>query len=210
MITLLVDATPHNITHGYKDNKTLVQAYRLHDPQYTYVLEFGVYNGETLMLLHRLFSAPQYVLYGFDSFEGLPEDWVATGLKAGAFSTEKRVPAIDGAVMIPGWFSDTILYFKLMVSSFSGIALLHIDSDLYSSCKDILYSLNDYIKPGTIIVFDEWLYRLEGESPSSPNGRDGEQKCFFEWAKDFKREYNLIPPIDEDVERERQIVRILK
>ena len=35
---------------------------------------------------------------------------------------------------------------------------MHIDSDLYESAKDIFKNLGDLIVPGTIIVFDDFLY----------------------------------------------------
>ncbi len=38
-------------------------------------LEFGVFRGETLRAWSRLNSNPGSRLFGFDSFEGLPEDW---------------------------------------------------------------------------------------------------------------------------------------
>ena len=37
------------------------------------VLEFGVHKGKTINVMSKVF--PNDTLYGFDSFEGLPEDW---------------------------------------------------------------------------------------------------------------------------------------
>ena len=81
------------------------------------------------------------------------------------------------------------------------IALLHVDCDLYSSTKDVLYSLNDYIKENTIIVFDEWYYN------NNPKYNDHEQKCFYEWVKDFNREFEFIP--HNYGNNEQQIVKII-
>jgi S-adenosyl-L-methionine methyltransferase len=39
------------------------------------ILEFGVYSGRTI---NHLASLTQQTIFGFDSFEGLPEDWRQT------------------------------------------------------------------------------------------------------------------------------------
>ena len=42
-----------------------------------YWLEFGVHEGETIThTAGRKLSTPDFKIYGFDSFEGLPEDWL--------------------------------------------------------------------------------------------------------------------------------------
>ena len=39
------------------------------------------------------------------------------------------------------------------------IGFLHVDSDLYPSAKTAFVSISDYLKPGTVIFFDEyWNY----------------------------------------------------
>jgi len=186
-------------------NKSLTKAFEIHNSNYKYVLEFGVCTGTTLMQLRSMFCYPDYIVYGFDSFKGLPEPWLPH-IREGAFTTHGQTPEIPDTVIVPGLFADTIPIFKRMVSSINGIAVLHVDSDLYSSCKDILYGLNDYIKPNTIIVFDEWYYNRK----DIPENRQHEQKCFYEWIKDCNRTFELIPQAESDVYlSERQIVKIL-
>ena len=51
---------------------------------------------------------------------------------------------------------------------------------LYSSCATILTELNDQIKPGTIILFDELTNYL--------NWEEGEWKALQEWMKIHNRE----------------------
>jgi hypothetical protein len=183
-------------------NLSLKSAFDIHDPNYKYVLEFGVFKGNTLNQLRSMFDNSYYV-YGFDSFEGLPEDWMDT-IKKGAFNANGIIPEIPNTIIIPGLFKKTIPIFKQLTSSSNGIALLHIDSDLYSSCKDVLYELNNYIKINTIIVFDEWYYGRAGKTNS-----DHEQKCFYEWIKDTDRKFELIPNVEkENFYKERQIVKI--
>jgi hypothetical protein len=175
---------------------------------YKHVLEFGVFRGTTIQIIKEKLNNPDYKIYGFDSFEGLPEDWVAFDgnvagegvCKAGFFTNDGIVPDIPGITFYKGWFEDTIKEYLRIAEP---IALLHVDCDLYSSTKTVLYNLNDYIKEGTIIVFDEWIYN------GNPAYNDHEQKCFHEWAVDFNRYYELIDHVNEGWINEQQIVKIL-
>jgi len=178
-------------------NKTLKHAIKLINTDYKHVLEFGVYKGSTLTQLRNDLN-DSYQLFGFDSFEGLPENWTGTTHKAGALSTKGFIPNIPGVKMYPGWFKDTIPEYKKIAEPF---ALLHCDADLYSSTIDILYGLNDYIKKGTIIVFDEWYYNHKDIEPN----RQHEQKAFYEWVNDFNRSYK----IHNEIENERRIIEII-
>jgi hypothetical protein len=193
--------TVENLTH-------LEFACKLLNREYNHVLEFGVFFGKTLTLLKNTLS-DKFNLFGFDSFEGLPEDWLCfDGTVAGHgvctknfFTTNGAIPEIEGVKIYSGWFEDTIKeYLKIA----QPISLLHVDCDLYSSTKTVLYNLNDYIKPDTIIVFDEWYYN------GDPNFNDHEQKCFFEWVKDFDREFELIEHHCPVSSNEQQIVKIKK
>src|SRR5215813_11465964 len=46
------------------------------------ICEFGVYKGKTV---NHIASLTSKTVFGFDSFEGLPEDWKALGAKKGCF-----------------------------------------------------------------------------------------------------------------------------
>ena len=176
--------------------------------EYNHVLEFGVYFGRTIRQLKETLPS-NFSVFGFDSFKGLPEDWISfDGTIAGDgqciknfFTTNGVIPIIDGVKIYDGWFEDTI---KEYLEIAQPISLLHVDCDLYSSTKTILYNLNDYIKPNTIIVFDEWYYN------GDPSFNDHEQKCFFEWVKDFDREFELIEHHCQVSSNEQQIVKIIK
>jgi methyltransferase family protein len=115
-------------------------------------LEFGVYKGESINHLARL-SGRQIV--GFDSFDGLPENWTLT-LRRGSFSTQGSMPQVESNVLlVKGWFSETLPSF-LRTRAHSRISFLHIDCDLYSSAKFVLQSLAEMIDSQTVIVFDEY------------------------------------------------------
>ncbi len=140
---------------------------------YPHVLEFGVATGESLRYIRNNIDS-SYKIFGFDSFQGLPEDWIGTECKKGCFSTEGNIPDINDVTFYKGWFEDTINQY--ICDGAKPISLLHIDCDLYSSTKTIFSKLKEYIGPNTIIVFDEWYYNCDYRC------NDGEQKAFFEWA----------------------------
>jgi hypothetical protein len=165
-----------------------------------HVLEFGVYQCTSIRKIRNILD-DSFQVFGFDSFEGLPEDWEGTICKKGFFNKNGEVPVIEGIKFYAGWFDDTIHeYIKIA----EPIGLLHVDCDLYSSTVTVLENLRPYIVKDTIIVFDEWLYTKE-------DGRKGnlhEQRAFLEWVKkyDIRYECELYEDYDHD---ERMIVRIL-
>ncbi len=115
-------------------------------------LEFGVWEGASI---NYIADRADHPVYGFDSFEGLPEDWMP-GLPAGSFSTGGRLPLVKPAVtLVKGLFCQTLPGF-LAARPGERVGFLHIDSDLYSSARDILTTLGSRIDRGTVIVFDEF------------------------------------------------------
>ncbi len=171
---------------------------------YTHVLEFGVCRGGTIKTIRQTLDS-SFDVFGFDSFVGLPEAWIdkdgVVVVPPEYFSTNGAIPDVKGVKFYAGWFSDTLpKYLKIAQS----IALLHIDSDLYSSAKEVLWTLNPYIVPGTIIVFDEWFYKHNAKYD------DHEQKAFNEWVLAHNRKYEIIPFVDKTTSgEERKIIRIL-
>lgn len=152
--------------------------------------EFGVYKGSSLTQI-RNFRKP--LVYGFDSWEGLPDAWDhgqgEPHLK-GHFSCEPPVDLPTGVCLIKGWFCDTIP--EWLSENPDDIQLLHIDCDLYTSTKDVLTLLDTRIKPGCIILFDE----LCNFDNTYPNWRIGEWKALLEWVIKFKRSIKPIGRTD--------------
>ena len=149
-------------------------------PKNGHMLEFGVGQGISLRWL--VMCAKGRPVYGFDSFEGLPEDWIMSDdliIPAGSWKYDQ--PDIRGVEYMVGEFSDTIPEWKETHPGM--IAFIHIDSDLYSSCVTVLEELNKQIVPGTIIVFDD-MY----ETPRYKNWEEGEYKAFLEWKEKYERE----------------------
>jgi hypothetical protein len=147
-----------------------------------YVLEFGVGSGQSLRVLAK--NTTQRVI-GFDSFEGMPEPWKFNDRETyeqGDMKFDPPMPKPANVIYVKGWFSDTIPVWKQTYKA--DVAFLHIDSDLYSSCKTVLTELNDQIVPGTIILFDE-MFNFQ-------YWKDGEYKAFNEWVEKYDRELELI------------------
>jgi AcrR family transcriptional regulator len=118
-------------------------------------LEFGVAGGASMRVWSSLLLHPEAYLHGFDSFEGLPEDWIL-GRPAGSFDQGGRVPRIeDPRVQFhKGWFSETLPRFtwperweRLVVT---------FDADLYGSTVEALSFVEPHDVPGTLMYFDEF------------------------------------------------------
>ena len=139
------------------------------EPLYDYVagfvkepvsyLEFGVFKGVTLHYWTKLLKHRDSFLHGFDSFEGLPENW---GLFVG-----KQVLNLDGVMpkfddprvrLFKGWFSDTLPKYVQEFRPHASL-VLHLDADLYSSTIFVLRQMRPFLGPGTILILDEFFDR---------------------------------------------------
>ena len=143
-----------------------------------HILEFGVGAGVSLWWIAR---AVDQTVYGFDSFEGIPENWQFNDsiiFAKGSFKyNPDQIPKRSNMELVKGWFEDTIPKWK--ADNPGAISFLHIDADLYSSCKTVLTELNHQIVPGTILLFDELL--------NYPRWEEGEWKAFVEWQQEYGR-----------------------
>lgn len=133
------------------------------------VLEFGVFNGATINFISE--TLPDKTIYGFDSFEGLPETW-RTGFEETSFNMNGNLPSVNENVrLVKGWFNETLPAF--VKEHPEPCAFIHVDCDLYSSTKIIFHELKDQIVSGTNIAFDEYF--------NYPGWQEGEYKAFMEF-----------------------------
>jgi hypothetical protein len=117
------------------------------------ILEFGVYKGRSINKIGKFF--PDRLVFGFDSFEGLPEDFTKKHKKA-SYTTDGKLPKVRSNVkLIRGWFQDTLPTFLKM--ELGPVAYINFDADLYSSTKFILDCLKGRIISDTILYFDEFV-----------------------------------------------------
>lgn len=143
-------------------------------------LEFGVYSGSTINVIANAYKDKQ--IFGFDSFEGLPENWNGWSLESSFFKTSKMPKVRNNVVLIKGWFNEVLP--KFVEEHSEEVAFLHVDSDIYSSAKYVLDSLSSRIKPGTIIVFDEYF--------NYPNWQNHEHKAFMEFIESTGLQYKYV------------------
>ncbi len=145
----------------------------------SYYIEFGVYSGTSINFFSKKLDGKK--IYGFDSFEGLKEDWLGTSVPKGTFNLNKKIPKLENNVVpISGWIQDTLPVF--LKEKKPKINFVHVDVDTYETSKFILESIKPHLMNGSIILFDE-LYNFEGWDV-------GEYKALNEIFKD--NEYKFL------------------
>lgn len=128
------------------------------DQRPIHYLEFGVAGGTSFAWWVKANQNSRSLFYGFDTFEGLPEDWHF--FKKGAFSFD--IPFMDDprGTFIKGLFQDTLYKFldnyRKNTASDEVTRVLHLDADLYSSTLFALTMLAPYLRNGDILLFDEF------------------------------------------------------
>ena len=116
-------------------------------------LEFGVYKGKSMRMMGA--QRPKMRFFGFDSFEGFPDDGRPDWDQDFSLASLPRVP--ENCTLIKGWFEDTLTPF--LEKHPEPIVFIDIDCDIYSSTRTVLTTLSKAgrLKPGQIIYFDELI-----------------------------------------------------
>ena len=158
-------------------------------------LEFGVGSGKSLSFIAR--HRPDQIIYGFDSFMGLPEDWALSAQRIYTKNTYSRdgiapVLAAPNTELVIGLFTDTLDGF--CAAHTGNCAFIHIDCDLYSSTIEVLDRLfrAGKIVSGTVILFDE-LYNY-------PNYKTHEYRAFVDFFKATGLGYRWLAHTESPVE----------
>jgi hypothetical protein len=134
------------------------------------IVEFGVFQGHSIRFFASLTGE---TIYGFDSFEGLREDWTGWAAPKGTFDMGGVVPPVaTNVTLIKGWFDASLPPF--LREHCEPFSFVHIDSDTYEAASTILATATDRFRPGTVVVFDEYFgYR---------GWRAGESKAWREFV----------------------------
>jgi hypothetical protein len=141
-------------------------------------MEFGVFQGDSIRQIAAL--NPDRTVYGFDWFQGLPEDWGRL-LQKGTFACE--VPQVpDNVRLVVGMFQDTLPDF--LKKHRAKVSFVHIDCDLYSSTKCILDNLAPRFVDGTVLAFDEIV--------GLPDCLTHEARAFAEFLNEYGFRYECI------------------
>jgi len=141
-------------------------------------LEFGVYRGQLIDYWSKRLTHPESHLHGFDSFEGLPEDW-NFHFRKDHFSLGGEAPRFDDprVRLFKGWFHETLPDYRLPDHD---VLFVNIDADLYTSTKVVLDHLKDHLAVGTYLYFDEFCDRLQ------------EKRAFDEYTDETHHRYRIV------------------
>lgn len=156
-----------------------------------YYLEFGCHNARTIRLAYDAFRVLfDWTYVAFDSFEGLPEipeidrmgAWRPGGLKTSEedflrLVLEHGIPR-DRLVTVKGFYDRSLtpeLKRRLLPAR---AAVVFIDCDLYTSTVPVLEFVQDFLQPGTVLVFDDW-WCFRGDPDR------GERRAFREFRERY-------------------------
>src|SRR5262249_23046337 len=117
--------------------------------------EFGVSSGYSFnwWLAHN--NNPESKFHGFDTFEGLPENFGPFGKGTMAAALESLNITDPRAAFYKGLFQDTLNPFLDQYKS-NRRKLIHMDADIFSATLFSLSQLYKYLNDGDIIMFDEF------------------------------------------------------
>lgn len=145
------------------------------------ILEFGVFKGRSINHFAKVFG--ESTVHGFDSLEGLAEDWTGYHLPKGTFDLKGELPKVQNNVVLhKGWFSSTLP--KFLEENDEKIRLCHIDCDTYLSSRYVLTKLAPKLSKGSVIIFDEYY--------GYPNWQEGEFRAWQEVCSEFNLSYDYL------------------
>ena len=151
------------------------RAIELSDSQRAFY-EFGVWMGDSFSYIVPSFSKG----FGFDSFQGLPEDWGV--VPRGTYSSRGRVPDIENSSFIVGEFANSLPEFFEGKQPMAG--LMNFDADLYSSTITALKNARSVIDQDTTLVFDEFIV--------NNNWEQDEYKALNEFCAENGFDYEVV------------------
>lgn len=117
--------------------------------------EFGVCGGHSFKwwLEHNKNTGSKF--YGFDTFEGLPENFGPFAKGSMAVALESLNINDPRASFYKGLFQDTLVPFLDNYRS-DRKKLIHLDADLFSATLFSLSQLYRFLNDGDILLFDEF------------------------------------------------------
>lgn len=146
-------------------------------------LEFGVFNGTSMICMYRALEAAglRHVrLFGFDSFEGVPDDeekhW-ARGMFSCDLETTREILTREGVdlsrvILVKGFYQDTLTPELRARHAMRRAGVVMVDCDLYRSATECLAFAEPLLDDETVVCFDDW-------NPLAERGM-GEKRAFDE------------------------------
>lgn len=154
------------------------------------VVQCGVVNGGSAVLLWHACDAGPRDLWMFDSWEGLPPPTEQDGGKAsskyiyhmtahgswckGDIEKAREIAVLGGVPrkrthLVKGWFKDTLPVWAAKVGP---IAMLHLDADWYDSTLDCLKWLYPLLVPGGLLILDDYGHWIGTDAACREYGID--------------------------------------
>ena len=151
------------------------QCTKFKNTHYSFV-ECGVARGGCLALMAHT-AGSKNKIYGFDSFEGMPDitnedlsdynksdiykgfgkvgDNLSGGIENVYKTFETLEISMENVILIKGFFKDT-LNIQENIDNIGEIGVLRLDGDWYESTKICLEKLYDKVVSGGIIIIDDY------------------------------------------------------
>jgi len=160
-----------SVSHAIKNN-----------PSDKLFLEFGVFKGDSINTFAKYLSKKKSHIFGFDSFEGLEEEWITHEYNPiGTFSLNKKPPKVDKNVtLVIGKVQDTLENF-LKQKEGKKIAFVHMDMDTFVPTQYVLKKIKPLLNKGAVILFDEFY--------GFPNWKEHEYKVLMEIFNENEYKY---------------------
>jgi len=156
-----------------------IQEARRRFPSRKLVLEFGVFKAGMINYQAKKFVQLNFV--GFDSFEGLQEQWSGMAPEK-TFDLGGKLPSVrSNVVLVKGWFAESGLRWKAQNPASGTPLLVHVDCDTYAATVDVLEFCADYVEHGLVLHFDDYF--------GFPDWRTGGFKALQEMSE--KRRWRL-------------------
>lgn len=140
------------------------------------IAEVGVFRGGTARILAEASQATDKLVHLFDTFSGMPPTDPAKDLhREGDFGDTSLEQVrdylydCDKVRFYPGLFPDTAKPLEALTFS-----LVHVDTDIYRSVKDCCEWFYPRLRPGGIMVFDDYGF------PSCPGAKLAVEEFFMD------------------------------
>eukprot|EP00981_Chlorochromonas_danica_P000937 scaffold225_cov194-Ochromonas_danica.AAC.6 len=154
-----------------------------------YWFEFGVYRGVSLNMtgIANRYLDLSLDIHGFDTFTGLPDEWVGH-MGKGAFNLSGILPPVEpSAHLHKGLIEET---FPAFLTSYSckdkKVVGVNIDCDLFGCTKLALSSLEPCLHSGSMLHFHELVHIMDDKNPME------EMKALYEWLQSMEKKHESV------------------
>jgi hypothetical protein len=163
----------------------LLERQEISHPPNTSWLQFGVFEGLYVNAMARAISPSNGMVFAFDHFLGMEEDW-RPGYPKGFGSRQGIRPALEpNVVLYQGNYQESLPVFLQLNNE--TISFIHMHTAVYSLTKFILDSVKDRLSSsGCVAIFDE-LVNYEGF-----DGENGELRAWHEIVNENEVDYEWI------------------